>query len=133
LDRNAVMIVNGDYDEYLLFFKFTQQSWVSIAKGGGLDNRGMGVRFPVGAEEFSLLLFEKTGSGAHPAVGYWKLFPRGIKRLGGWSWPLAPISYGGQEYMDLYLHSPICLHCVTHKHKDKFTFLLEAVVVFLLA
>jgi hypothetical protein len=26
LDRNAVMIVNGDYDEYLLFFKFTQQS-----------------------------------------------------------------------------------------------------------
>jgi hypothetical protein len=48
------------------------------ATGYGLDDRGVGVRVPVG-EEFSLLHVVQTGSGAHPAcypMGTGGSFPR---------------------------------------------------------
>jgi hypothetical protein len=35
-----------------------------------------------------------------------------VKRLGAWSWPLAPSSAEVKECLDLYLHSPIRLHGV---------------------
>jgi hypothetical protein len=41
-------------------------SSVGIATGYGLDDRGVGVRVPVGSE-FSLLHVVQTGSGVHPA------------------------------------------------------------------
>jgi hypothetical protein len=41
-------------------------SAVAITTGYGLDDRGAGVRVPVG-QEFSLLHVVQTGSGAHPA------------------------------------------------------------------
>jgi hypothetical protein len=44
----------------------SQVSAVGIATGYGLDDRGVGVRFPVGLE-FSLLHIVQTGCGAHPA------------------------------------------------------------------
>jgi hypothetical protein len=67
-------------------------SWdsaVSIATGCGLDDRGVGVRVPVGSE-FSLLHIAQTSSGAHPAsypMGTWGSFSGG-KAAGVWSWPL---------------------------------------------
>jgi hypothetical protein len=36
----------------------------------------------------------------------------GDKAAGAWSWPLTSIQYRGQECVELYLHSPICLHGV---------------------
>jgi hypothetical protein len=40
---------------------------VGIALGYGLDDRGTRVRFPVGAENFSLHHCIQNGSGDHPA------------------------------------------------------------------
>jgi hypothetical protein len=40
---------------------------VGIALGYGLDDRGSGVRFPAGAENFSVNHRVQNGSGAHPA------------------------------------------------------------------
>jgi hypothetical protein len=39
----------------------------SIVSGYGLDDRAIGVQFPVGAKDFSSILCVQTGSGAHPA------------------------------------------------------------------
>jgi hypothetical protein len=47
-----------------------------------LDDRGIGVRVPVG-QEFSLLHVVQTDSGVHPAsypMGTGSSFPRGVKR-----------------------------------------------------
>jgi hypothetical protein len=45
----------------------SRDSSVGIALGYGLDDRGSRVRFPVGAENFSLSHRVQNGSGAHPA------------------------------------------------------------------
>jgi hypothetical protein len=45
----------------------SRDSSVGIATGYGLDDRMIGVRFPAGAENFSLPYLVQTGSGAHPA------------------------------------------------------------------
>jgi hypothetical protein len=50
---------------YLLYV--TWDSSVGIATGYGLEDRMIGVRFPAGAANFSLLYGVQTGSGAHPA------------------------------------------------------------------
>jgi hypothetical protein len=39
---------------------------VSIVSDYGLDDRAIGVRFPVEAKDFSFSLCVQTGSGAHP-------------------------------------------------------------------
>jgi hypothetical protein len=44
-----------------------EDSSVGIALGYGLDDRGSSVRFPAGAENFSLHHRVQNGSGAHPA------------------------------------------------------------------
>jgi hypothetical protein len=44
-----------------------RDSSVGIALGYGLDDRGSSVRFPAGAETFSLHHRIQNGSGAHPA------------------------------------------------------------------
>jgi hypothetical protein len=36
----------------------------------------------------------------------------GSKAAGAWIWPLASNSRRGQEYLYLYIHSPLCLHGV---------------------
>jgi hypothetical protein len=58
-------------------------SSVGIATGGGLDDRGVGVRFPVGSR-ISVLRVVQIDSGAHPAsypMGTGGLF-RGGKAAG---------------------------------------------------
>jgi hypothetical protein len=45
----------------------SRNSSVGIALGYGLDDRGSRVRFPAGAENFSLHHRVQNGSGAHPA------------------------------------------------------------------
>jgi hypothetical protein len=44
----------------------SRDSAVGIATCYGLDDRGVGVRVPVGAKIFSLLQVVQTGSGVHP-------------------------------------------------------------------
>jgi hypothetical protein len=57
-----------------------RDSSVSTATGYGLHGRGIGVWFPGGTRDFSLVHSVHTGSGAHPAcipVGTEGSFPRG--------------------------------------------------------
>jgi hypothetical protein len=73
------------------YLKYTESrdSSVGIATGYDLDDRGVGVRVPVG-QEFSLPHVVQTGSRAHPAsspMGTGGSFPRG-KVAGACSWPL---------------------------------------------
>jgi hypothetical protein len=65
-------------------FSFTpwmnRDSSVDIALGYGLDDRGSRVRFPAGAENFSLHHRVQNGSGSHPAsypMGAGGSFPGG--------------------------------------------------------
>jgi len=61
-----------------------------------------------------------TNCGYHSAVNsYWWLFPVG-KAVGVWPWPVTSIEFRNQEWLELWLHLPICLHGV---HKDYFSFL----------
>jgi hypothetical protein len=61
----------------------SQVSVVGIATGYGLDDRGVGVRVPVGSR-ISFLRVVQTGSGAHPTS--YPMVPRdlspGVKRPG---------------------------------------------------
>jgi hypothetical protein len=68
-----------------------QQLWRSRVSSGsivsdyGLDDRAIGVRSRVGAEDFSSSLYVQTGSGAHPAsytIGTGGPFPGGKARPG---------------------------------------------------
>jgi hypothetical protein len=59
----------------------------------GMNDRMIGVRFPAGAEKFSLRHRVQTGSGPYPAsypMGTAELFPWG-KAAGVWSRPLTSI------------------------------------------
>jgi hypothetical protein len=86
----------------------SRDSVVGIATGNGLDDRGVGVRVPVGSRIFSSprrpdrLLGPPT---SYP-MGTGGSFP-GDKAAGPWSWPLTS---RGQENVDLYIHSLIRLH-----------------------
>jgi hypothetical protein len=71
----------------------SRDSSIGIALGYGLDYRGSGVRFLVGAGNFSLHHRVQNGSGAHPAscpMGTRGSFP-GRKAAGVWNWPLTSI------------------------------------------
>jgi hypothetical protein len=72
------------------------------------------VRFPAGAGNFSLRHRVQTGSGAHSAsyaVGTGAL-SLGVKRSGCEADRSPPSSAEINECVELYLHSPIRLHCV---------------------
>jgi hypothetical protein len=69
-------------------------SSVSIVSDYGLDDRGIGVRSPAEAKDFSSNLCVQTGSGAHPAscpVGTGGPFLVGKSVAGAWRWPLTSI------------------------------------------
>jgi len=66
------------------------------------------LRFPAGARNFSLHQRALTDSGANPAsypMDSGDSFLVG-KAAGEWSWPLTFIQFQGQEWMELYFHSP---------------------------
>jgi len=68
----------------------------------------------VGARNFSLHHHIQNGSVAQPPLypmGTWGSFPVG-KVAGAWSWPLTSIQCQSEECIELYLHSPTCLHGV---------------------
>jgi hypothetical protein len=78
-----------------------------------LDDRAVGDRVPVGIR-LSFLYVVLTGSGTHTAslpMDTGGFFPGG-KAAGAWNWPLTPTTAKEQEYMDLYIHSPIRFHGV---------------------
>jgi hypothetical protein len=77
------------YECFIPYVSFKNSS-VGIALGYRLDDRGSSVRFPAGAENFSLHHRVQNCSGAHPAS-----YPMGTrgsflggKAVGAWSWPL---------------------------------------------
>jgi hypothetical protein len=76
---------------YFSCFIFIQK-WIHISDlYFYLDDRGVGIRVPVG-EEIFLLHSVQIGSVAHPAcypLGIESSFP-GSKAAGAWSWPLTP-------------------------------------------
>jgi hypothetical protein len=82
-----------------------------LTLGYGLDDRGSRVRFPAGAGNFSLHHRLQNGSGAHPAsylTGTRGSFP-GVKRSGHEA-DHSPLSRDEvEEYVELYIHSPIRL------------------------
>jgi hypothetical protein len=53
--------------DFVTFLQGSRVSSGSIVSDYGLDERAIGVRSPVGAEDFSSSLCVQTGSGAHPA------------------------------------------------------------------
>jgi hypothetical protein len=93
LGRNHFLPHPFQFIVYLLpcdssMFK-SRNSAVGIATGYGLDNRGVGIRVPVGLRIFTLHLVQ-TGSGVQPTsylMGSWGSFPGG-KSSRGVSWPL---------------------------------------------
>jgi hypothetical protein len=102
----------------------SQDSSVGTATGCQLDGRGVGIRVPVGARSFSSPRcphhFWRPSNLL--SNGYQELFPWG-KADWAWNWPLTFYKRQGQEYMDLYIHSPLSLHgiiVVLVKHRDNF-------------
>jgi hypothetical protein len=85
---------------------------VGIATGYGMEDRVIGVRFPVRTGNFSLRHHIQTGSGAHPASYEWVpgVLSLGVKRPGREANQSPPSSAEVKEYVGLYLHSPIHLH-----------------------
>jgi hypothetical protein len=78
-----------------------------IATGYGLDDRGVGVRVPVGSR-ISLLHVLWTGSGTHPAsypMGTGASFPGG-KAAGALSWPLTSPASAEDKKMWIYTSTP---------------------------
>jgi hypothetical protein len=89
-------------------------SAVGIETGYGLDDWEVGVRVPVGGQEFSLLHVVQTCSGVHPTsytMGTGGSFP-GVKRPGREADHHLQLVCRGQENVDLYIQSPIRLHGV---------------------
>jgi hypothetical protein len=94
-----------------ILLNLSRDSSVGIATGYGLDDRGVGVRVPVGSRIFCSPLRPDRLWGPHNNLsnGYWGSFLGG-KADGAWSGPLTSSQCRHQENVDLYIHSPILLH-----------------------
>jgi hypothetical protein len=91
----------------------SRNSAVGIATGYVLDDRGIGVRVPVGSRILSSPR-RPDRLWCPPTLlsnEYLRFFPRG-KAASAWSWPPTSNQCRSQENLDLYIHSPIRLHCV---------------------
>jgi hypothetical protein len=96
----------------------------------------IGVQFLPGARDFSLLCSIRTDSGAHPAP-----YPVGTGALltvVQWQACDADHSLPSSaevKMVELYLHSPICVHDIVLnyiiKYRDNFTFYLRPVKFYL--
>jgi hypothetical protein len=95
-----------------LYHRWVRQDSLAIGTADyGLDGRGSILG---GERNFSVLHSVKTGPGAHPAsypmcIGV--PFP-GIKRPGREADNRSPPSSADVKIVELYLHSPLCLHSV---------------------
>jgi hypothetical protein len=106
---------------YTWQFAVTSQIFSSI---GHVQAGWLGVWVLAGAGSFSLLHHIQPSSGAHPAsypMGTRGCFPGG-KAVRVWSWQLTSIYFQGQEWVELYLHSPSTPWGGTQlKHRDNST------------
>jgi hypothetical protein len=87
-------------------------SVVGIATGYGLDDWGVGVRFPVGSSIFSKSSRPALGSTQPPIQWVPGALSPGGKAAGAWSWPPTSSQCRGLENVELYIHSLIRLHSV---------------------
>jgi hypothetical protein len=98
----------------VLYINVSRDGSVGIALGYGLDDRGSRVQFPAGAGNFSLHHCVQNGSEAHSdsyPMGNRGSFPA-VKRPGRKA-DHSPLSSAEvKECVELYIHSPICLHGV---------------------
>jgi hypothetical protein len=82
--------------------------------GYGLDGRGYRNRFPVWAGNFYLHHRALNVSGAHPGFHTMStgVFSLGVKRSGHEADHSPSSSAEIKEWVELYLHSPMCLNGV---------------------
>jgi hypothetical protein len=109
---------------YLFVFLFPFFTPVlSIVTGYGLDDRGVGVRFPVGSRIFSSQR-RPNRLWSPPSLlsnGYRGFFPGG-KEAGAWRWPLRLVSRPRNcGSIHPFPHTPLWHSAWLVKHKDKFT------------
>jgi hypothetical protein len=65
--KNIPLTYFPNHKSYIIHFLFVHNvGEVCIARGYALNGRGIGVRFPAGVIDFSLIHIVQTGSGAHP-------------------------------------------------------------------
>jgi hypothetical protein len=92
----------------------SQDNVVGIATGYGLDDRGVGVRVPVGSRISSSPCRPDRlwGQPSLLSNGYQGLLPPEVKRPGREADQSLPTSAEVKKNMDVYIHSPIHLHGV---------------------
>jgi hypothetical protein len=71
-DISVVLVLKKAYENWNILSSYyrkvrNEDSVVGIVTGYGLDDRGIGVRVPVGSRFFSLFRVVQTGSGVHSA------------------------------------------------------------------
>jgi hypothetical protein len=134
--RGLVCEMIFPYSLHFLWYCYSSMSWdssVGIAPGYGVDDRMIGVLFPAGAGNFSLLHCVQSGPAAHPVsypMGTRGSFPGG-KAAGAWSWPHTSIWCRGQRMsgdippLPQYVPVAWCLL----KHRENFTFTLTVLLL----
>jgi hypothetical protein len=89
----------------------SRDSVVNIATGYGLDDQGVRVRVPVGLRIFSTSSRPALRSTQPPVQWVLRTLSSRVKRLGREADHSPPTSAGvKKKNMDLYIHSPMCLH-----------------------
>jgi hypothetical protein len=106
---------------------YSWHSAVKQPKSQWLRAGRSGARVPAGAGNFLSTTASRLAPGPIQPISQWVpgAISLGGKAAGAWSWPLTSIYCRGQEYVELYIYSPIRLHGVVlsyKKHKDNFTF-----------
>jgi hypothetical protein len=82
-----------------------------------MDGRGAGVPSPGKIKNFLFSTSSRPALGSTQPHIQWGSFLED-KAAGAWSWPLTYSQFRGQDNVDLYIHSPICLYGVVLDNDD---------------
>jgi hypothetical protein len=144
--RHHIRNSSGAYpiDNYYYYYNYgiiiiiirSRESAVSIATGYGLNDRGVGVRVPLGARIFLFFRVIQIGSWAHPAsypTGTGGSFPGG-KAAGREAHHSPPTNAEVKETWTYTSPPPYAFKtwCLIVKHREIFTFLPSLILLLLL-